>query len=100
MTPAEITSETPVSQMTAAQLAAFLKEATPAAEPAAAPAPRLVYGLKGIMELLGVSNMTAQRYKKGIIKPAVSQYGRKIVTNADLALQLFHEAKAKEAAAL
>jgi hypothetical protein len=72
---------------------------TPAATPAAgtdaqAPArgPRYVYGLKGIMELFGVSNMTAQRYKKGIIKAAVSQYGRKIVTNADLALELVRQA--------
>lgn len=96
----EITNSTPISQMTAGQLAAFLKEhAAAAGSEAQAPAqaPRLVYGLKGIMDLFQVSNMTAQRYKKGIIKAAVSQYGRKIITNADLALQLYKEAKEKEA---
>lgn len=54
---------------------------------------RYVYGLKGIMELFGVSNVTAQRYKRGVIRDAVSQYGRTIVTDADLALQLFREHK-------
>lgn len=84
---------------TPATLATGQHTTTPAATPAAgtdaqAPAhgPRYVYGLKGIMELFGVSNMTAQRYKKGVIKAAVSQYGRKIVTNADLALELFRQA--------
>ncbi|MBR5705671.1 MAG: DUF3853 family protein [Deltaproteobacteria bacterium] len=64
-----------------------------------AQAPRYVYGLKGIMQLFGVSNMTAQRYKKGVIKAAVSQYGRKIVTNADLALELFRQAGERKAGA-
>ena len=66
---------------------------------APAQAPRYVYGLKGIMQLFGCSNMTAQRYKKGIIKAAVSQYGRKIVTNADLALELFRQAGESKAGA-
>ena len=37
--------------------------------------------------------MTAQRYKNGIIKDAVTQYGRKIVVDADKALELFRAAK-------
>lgn len=98
----EITDNTPISELTTGQLRAFLKEQaapTTEAKPAPAPAPRLVYGLKGIMDLFQVSNMTAQRYKKGIIKAAVYQYGRKIVTDADHALQLYREAKGKEAPA-
>ena len=57
----------------------------------AKPTGRLVYGLRGIRELFGVSHLTAQRYKDGIIKEAVHQNGRKIVVDADLALKLFDE---------
>ena len=94
-----ITRETPLVQMTAGQLADFLKAgatAGPATIQAPAPTPgrRYVYGLKGIMQLFNVSNVTAQRYKKGIIKDAVSQYGRKIVIDADRALELFEAARA------
>ena len=59
--------------------------------PAAKPTGRLVYGLRGIRDLFGVSHLTAQRYKNGIIKEAVRQNGRKIVVDADLALKLFDE---------
>ena len=59
--------------------------------PAAKPTGRLVYGLKGIRDLFGVSHLTAQRYKDGIIKEAVRQHGRKIVVDADLALKLFDQ---------
>ena len=41
------------------------------------------------MQLFNVSNMTAQRYKRTIIKDAVSQNGRKIVVDAEKALELF-----------
>ena len=52
-----------------------------------------VYGIKGIMRLFNVSNVTAQRYKNGIIREAVKQNGRIIVTDVDLALKLFNERK-------
>ncbi len=48
-----------------------------------------VYGLKGIQSLFGISHLTAQRYKDGFLKPAVMQLGRKIVVDADMALELF-----------
>lgn len=98
----EVTAETPVIQMTAGQLAAYLnsQNRTPAQESPAAQDPaqprRYVYGLKGIMELFGVSNVTAQRYKRGLIREAVSQNGRIIVVDADRALQLFRERKGEE----
>ena len=57
----------------------------------ARPTGRLVYGIRGIRELFGVSHLTAQRYKDGIIKEAVLQNGRKIVVDVDLALKLFNE---------
>ena len=51
---------------------------------------RLVYGIKGIAELLGVSERQARYIKaSGQISRAIRQQGRTIVTDADLALQLF-----------
>ena len=50
---------------------------------------RLVYGLKGIKELFHVSDSTARKLKNGPIKEAVSQSGRTIVVDADMALMLF-----------
>lgn len=94
----EITAETPIVQMTAGQLAAFLNKAQPdtsTRNTGATQGRRFVYGIKGIMELFKVSNVTAQRYKRGIIKDAVSQRGRIIVVDAEKALQLFNENKDK-----
>lgn len=56
---------------------------------------RVVYGLAGISELLGISNVTASKYKRTILKDAVSQQGAryKIVVDADLALELFNSYK-------
>lgn len=56
---------------------------------------RLVYGLRGIQELFGCSHKTAQFYKDNVIHEAVSQNGRKIVVDADLALKLFNEQRDK-----
>ena len=56
---------------------------------------RLVYGLRGIRELFNCSHKTAQYYKDHVIQDAVSQNGRKIVVDADLALKLFNEKKAR-----
>ena len=56
----------------------------------AAKAPkRYVYGLAGLMELLGCSISTAERIKQsGVIDEAISQTGDIIVTDAELALDL------------
>ena len=59
------------------------------------PGKRYVYGLKGIQELFNVSHLTAQRYKDGIIKEAVFQSGRKIVVDADKAIELFNERRGR-----
>ena len=49
-----------------------------------------VYGIKGIANLFGCSISTASRLKKeGKIQKAIMQRGRKIVVDADLALELF-----------
>lgn len=51
----------------------------------------LVYGIKGIRDLFQVSDSTARKLKDGCIKKAVSQVGRKIVVDADMALMLFND---------
>lgn len=59
------------------------------------PSGRLVYGLDGIRELFHCSHKQAQFYKDNVIKEAVKQNGRKIVVDADYALELFNERRAK-----
>lgn len=50
---------------------------------------RLVYGIAGIAKLFNCSTTTANRIKKsGVINKAISQYGRMITVDADLALSL------------
>lgn len=53
-------------------------------------AKKYVYGLQGIADLFGCSISTANRLKKeGKITKAIMQRGRKIIVDADLALELF-----------
>ena len=50
---------------------------------------RYVYGISGIAELFGCSIPTANRIKKsGILDEAITQVGRKIVVDAEKALEL------------
>nr|DAN51027.1 MAG TPA: Protein of unknown function (DUF3853) [Caudoviricetes sp.] len=50
---------------------------------------KYVYGLNGLAELFACSKVTAFRIKKsGKINKAIKQIGRKIVIDADLALEL------------
>lgn len=50
---------------------------------------RYVYGLTGIARLFGCSLPTANRIKQsGKINRAITQIGRKIIVDADLALEL------------
>lgn len=54
------------------------------------PKKRFVFGLDGICDLFGCSKSTAERIKQsGIIDAAITQVKRKIVVDAELALQLF-----------
>ena len=56
---------------------------------------RTGHGLHSIECEFGVSHKTAQAYKDGILAPAVSQRGRKIVVDLDYARELFNESKGK-----
>lgn len=53
---------------------------------------RYEYGIRGIAKIFGCSIPTANRLKKsGKINAAITQVGRKIIVDADYALQLIHE---------
>lgn len=52
---------------------------------------RYVYGIRGIRELFNVSHPTALKYKNTFLKPAVVQRGRKIIVDAEKAMELFNE---------
>jgi hypothetical protein len=54
-------------------------------------AKRYVYGLRGIRELFNVSHVTAQQYKNTFLAEAVMQRGRKIVVDADKAMELYQQ---------
>jgi hypothetical protein len=86
----QITNETPIAFLTVGQLLELLNSEKKH-ETVLIPekSKRLVYGLRGIRNLFGVSHVTAYRYKETIIKEAVSQYGRKIIVDADKAIELF-----------
>lgn len=64
----------------------------PATETTATPAPqekRYVYGIEGIQQIFHCSRPTACKIKKsGLIAKAITQIGRKIVIDVDLALEL------------
>lgn len=85
----------PLWQMTGEEFLAIINEKKPA-ESAPAPTDReinpskyYVYGLAGIARLFGCSIPTANRIKKsGVIGKAITQCGRKIIVDSELALQL------------
>lgn len=54
----------------------------------------LVYGIKGLCDLLQCSKATAIRIKNsGVIERAITQTGRKIIIDAQLALDLIKTSK-------
>ena len=83
----------PVWQMTGEEFLLLSKHASAQAE--AQPQPvtdterKYVYGIGGIARLFGCSMPTANRIKKsGKIDKAITQIGRKIIVDAELALEL------------
>ena len=94
--------QTPVCMMTGEQLAFLVtnlpllnKQGNKASSDEEAAKPRrLVYGIQGIADTFGCSIPTANRIKRsGVIDDAITQVGRKIVVDADLALELAANAK-------
>lgn len=90
-----VTEQTPLSFLTVGQFMELLntgKQNAPVAVQESEK--RYVYGLRGIRQLFNVSHATAQRYKDTIIKDAVLQQGRKIIVDADKAMELFNNWRA------
>ena len=55
---------------------------------------RYEYGIRGIAKVFGCSIPTANRIKKsGVIDSAITQVGRKIIVDADRALELAQNKK-------
>ena len=78
--------DTRIIDLTVGELKALLQNDTPVIK---VDEKKLVYGIRGIAELFGCSISTAQRIKNsGKIKKALTQVGRKIVVDADKALEL------------
>jgi|GEM_PF-571108 len=91
-----IHDETIVASLTVKQLRELLSEAlSNNVQKTSVEEKHYVYGLRGIQTLLNCSHTQAQRYKDGILKEAIMQNGRKIVVDADKALQLFNGSKNK-----
>ena len=86
----------PVAMMTGEELSFLLSKSAENKEKNMAPSvyKGYYYGIEGIAQIFGCSVPTANRIKKsGIIDKAITQVGRKIVIDADLALALAKEAK-------
>jgi len=91
----------PLWRLTAGELIDLLKESGAVGQPTKVevlPRPiersedRFVHGIQGIAQLFNCSIATANRIKRsGKIDEAISQIGRKIVIDADLALKLASE---------
>ena len=87
-----IDRDRPIWQLTIGELLDILQSERPVQKLEKTPEKRIVYGIKGIAEIFGCSTPTAQRIKNsGKIKKAITQVGRKIIVDADLALRLFRE---------
>ena len=89
-----IENTTPIAALTVGDLKELLRELgiqSTQAAPRTVPGntKRYVYGLKGIQALFHCSHLTAQRYKDTFLQPAVMQQGRKIVIDAEQAVELF-----------
>ena len=85
--------EKPIWQMTGEEFL-YLQQNGAVSQPASVPAidsttKKHVYGIVGIARLFGCSMPTAHRIKKsGKIDSAITQIGRKIIVDAELALEL------------
>lgn len=50
-----------------------------------------IYGLRGIMQLFGVSHKTAQCWKNTWLAPACDQLGKTIIIDREKAIELFKQ---------
>ena len=84
----QVNRDTPIWQLTTGELLDLLSTIKPQVEITQAEK-KYVYGIAGIAELFGCSKGTATTIKNsGKIDKAITQVGRKIVVDAELALSL------------
>ena len=98
----QITDSTPVAMLTVGQqkelFQKWVKEIVGAVNASVSdekPEKRYVYGLAGISSLFNVSHATAFKLKCGVLAPAILQQGRKILVDADMAIELFRQHSGK-----
>ena len=90
----QVDDDTPIAMLTVGQLRTVLnssleeRDANKKDIPEPSPK-RYEHGISGIRRIFNCSYPTAHKLKEGIIKPAISQQGRVIVVDVDLALQRF-----------
>ena len=87
----------PIAMMTGEELTFLLNSSMEAKVNEQTPVvqKRTYYGIEGIAQVFGCSVPTANRIKRsGIIDAAITQIGRKIIVDADMALALAKEAEA------
>lgn len=87
-----ITDETPLAMLNVGHLRGIILDVNSTHHGVSAAPKHYVYGLKGICDLFSCGLSRAQELKRTVIADAVSQNGRTIVTDADLALELFSKA--------
>ena len=91
--------DTPLSQLTVGEFLDLQKQSvtsphTAIGEGDQTSSERFVYGLKGLANLFGCSISTAQKIKNsGVIDRAITQVGRKITVDAELAKELVKTSK-------
>ena len=89
----------PIAMMTGEELTFLLNSSMEARANEQTPVvqKRTYYGIEGIAQVFGCSVPTANRIKRsGIIDAAITQIGRKIIVDADMALALAKEAEANK----
>ena len=91
-----IRSDTPIWQLTVSEFMQVLENCMPKNDTRKEEhtAKKYVYGLKGLCELFSCSKGTAINTKaRGDIDKSVTQIVRKIIVDAELALELHHRKK-------
>ena len=85
-----VDDSTPLSMLTVGQLKSIIIS-SPGSVSTTRDQKHYVYGLAGICQLFHCKESRAQKLKNTIIREAVSQDGRTIVVDADLAIELFEK---------
>lgn len=85
----QVNNDTPIAMLTVGQLKQILNSVESKEPLPIEKTKNYVYGIAGIASLFNCSPVTASRIKRsGKIDAAIKQIGRKIIVDAELAIQL------------